>query len=158
MEFNATFIVAGISFIIFTFIMNAIFYKPIEQIVEKRKKFIADTTEEAKLNREKSDAILKDRDEKISSQHSEAKKLISDISEKSKLEKNDLAKSAQSKAANEINSAKELLGKEQADAQGVLTDDVINLAQNISSKLLGENVSVQNPDKAFIENILKEGE
>ena len=36
MEFNATFIVSVISFIIFTLLMNEILYKPVSKIVEER--------------------------------------------------------------------------------------------------------------------------
>src|SRR5574344_2814858 len=128
--FNATFIVAGISFVIFTIIMNFVFYKPLENIVEKRKKFISDTNEEAKLNREKSDAILKDKAEKITSTKTDARKMISESSDTSKQEKDNLTKSAQSKALNEINAAKDVLNTEKSQAQGALADNVVGLAQN----------------------------
>ena len=75
MEFNATFLVTAISFIVFCIIMNAIFYKPLEKIVAERKKFIDNTNEEAKHNREKSASILKDRTEKLGSAKQNAKKI-----------------------------------------------------------------------------------
>ena len=40
MEFNATFIASAISFIVFTLIMNAVFYKPLGKVVSERQKFI----------------------------------------------------------------------------------------------------------------------
>ena len=61
MEFNATFIISAISFIVFTLIMNAIFYKPLQKVVSERQKFIDETLEEAKVHTKKSEAILKDR-------------------------------------------------------------------------------------------------
>jgi F-type H+-transporting ATPase subunit b len=39
-EFNATIIVAMISFVVFMFIMNAIFYRPILEIIKKRDDYI----------------------------------------------------------------------------------------------------------------------
>lgn len=36
MEFNATFIITTISFILFTFIMNKIFYAPLGKIIDER--------------------------------------------------------------------------------------------------------------------------
>ena len=156
--FNATFIVAGISFVIFTIIMNAIFYAPLEKIVNERQKFIEDTNEEAKLNREKSSSILKDRDEKISTTKQKAKKILSDSSDASKKVKVDMTRDAQNKAINEINVAKDSLNKEKSDAQNVLADNVVNLAQNISSKLLGENISTGDTDREMINNIMGEGE
>ena len=38
MEFNATFIVSAISFIIFVVLMNIILYAPLQKVVEERKK------------------------------------------------------------------------------------------------------------------------
>ena len=40
LEFNATFIVAIISFAVFIVIMNAIFYRPILEIIKKRDDYI----------------------------------------------------------------------------------------------------------------------
>ena len=47
MEFNATFIVAFVSFIIFTVIMNLILYKPLSKVVAQRQQFIDENYEEA---------------------------------------------------------------------------------------------------------------
>ncbi|MBP7212455.1 ATP synthase F0 subunit B [bacterium] len=156
--FNATFIVAGISFVIFTIIMNFIFYKPIADIVKKRQEFIDTTNEEAKLNREKSDAILKEKEQKIGTSKSDAKKIIAETSDNSKQEKANLAKNAQSKAISEINSAKDSLNNDKNNAQIALADSVVDLANNISSKLLGENVQASDADKELINNILREGD
>ena len=57
MEFNATFLVAGISFIIFTLLMNEILYQPITDIVLKRKNYIDANLDEAKQNSEKAKNI-----------------------------------------------------------------------------------------------------
>ena len=42
MEFNGTFLIATISFIIFTLLMNKILYKPINDIIEKRNMLLDD--------------------------------------------------------------------------------------------------------------------
>lgn len=48
MQFNATFIVAMLSFIVFIMIMNAIFYNPILRIIRKRNDYINSNYEDAK--------------------------------------------------------------------------------------------------------------
>ena len=78
MEFNATFLISAISFILFTVIMNKIFYKPIGNIINERQKFIDDTLGNAKTFDEKADAILKDRDEKLNKSNADAKRIIAD--------------------------------------------------------------------------------
>ena len=52
LEFNATFIVAMLSFIVFITIMNAIFYKPILSVIEKRKDFIDSNYIDAKNSKD----------------------------------------------------------------------------------------------------------
>ena len=47
-EFNATFLVAMLSFVVFIMIMNAIFYRPILNIMRKRDEYINSNYDEAK--------------------------------------------------------------------------------------------------------------
>ena len=79
MEFNATFLVAFISFIIFTVLMNLILYKPISQIVLKRKQFVDANYDEANKNSEKKEAILQDKKEQIEKANEDAKVVIAEF-------------------------------------------------------------------------------
>ncbi len=47
-EFNATFLVAMLSFVVFILIMNAIFYNPILGIIRKREDYISSNYEDSK--------------------------------------------------------------------------------------------------------------
>jgi len=137
MEFNATFIASAISFIVFTIIMNAIFYKPLSKVVLERQKFIDDTLEEAKVHTQKSEAILKDKEHKLEKTKHEAKKIILDKSEEVKTQKAALAADAQQKAARTVESAKGELQKSKDEAQTVLTEEAKRLAEAISAKISG---------------------
>lgn len=156
MEFNATFITSAISFIVFSVIMNAIFYKPLAKIVLERQKVVDEHYEEAKLNREKSEAILKDKQIKLEKSKHEAKMTIAEKANEAKERKSVLAAQAQQKAAQVVDSAKEDLQKSKSDAQSVLSDNVVNLAQEISSKILGENISIGDVDKNLISDAMRE--
>lgn len=138
MEFNATFIVSAISFIVFTLIMNAIFYKPLQSIVLERQKFVDDTLEEAKHHKKKSEAILKDKEKKIVKTKHDAKKIIADKSDEVKARKIHLTSEAQKKAVQKIGYAKEDLQKSKDKAQEVLSEEVKKLAENIAAKILGK--------------------
>lgn len=137
MEFNATFIASAISFIVFVFIMNAIFYSPIQKIVMQRQKFIDEHYEEAKLNTAKSEAILKDKDRKLEKTKLEAKKIISEKSDEVKAQKASLTSEAYKKSAGKIEEAKGELNKHFDAAQSVLTGESEKLANIISKKILG---------------------
>lgn len=136
MEFNATFIVSAISFIVFTLIMNAIFYKPLSNVVSERQKFIDETLEEAKHHSEKSEAILKDKEKKLEKTKHDARKHIADKSDEAKSQKSEMASSAQQKAVQTIEAAKGELSQSKDEAQKVLENEAQNLAQSIAAKIL----------------------
>ena len=137
MDFNATFLVSAISFIVFAFIMNAILYKPMEQIVEKRQRFIDDTNAVAKNNFEESEKILSERESKISETKALAKKNIAEKTEKAQISKSDIQKQAQKLSFDKIENAKVELYKSRDDARVVLASDIEVLAGEVSSKILG---------------------
>lgn len=155
MEFNATFIVAFISFIVFTVIMNLILYKPLNKVVTERQKVIDEHYEEAKLNKKKSESMLRDKERKLEATKHDAKKIIVDKTDEVKSKKSALALEAQQKALQVIDGAKEELQKSKSEAQEVLSDNVVDLAQEISSKILGENVEITNVDKDLITKAIK---
>lgn len=134
MEFNATFLVSAISFILFTIIMNKIFYKPLENVMNEREKFINENICDAKLSSDKADAITKDRDEKLSKSQVDAKSLvarkINDANENSRT----LTDQAKQKSKEDIKSAKDALIKEAETTERGLK--IEELADVIYSKVL----------------------
>ena len=157
MEFNATFIVAFISFIVFTVVMNLILYKPLNKVVAERQHFIDEHYKVAKENTAKSEAILKDKERKLHQTKHEAKQIIVDKTNEGKTQKSALTSDAQQKAGKTIDSAKEDLLKSKDEAQGALSSHVIDLAQNISSKILGENIAIKGVDNEQVNKIMQEG-
>jgi len=76
MEFNATFAVTVISFLVFVFLMNAILYRPLENIVEEREKLLADNCNDADNAKKQAESLLKQKAELIAKSKIEAKRLI----------------------------------------------------------------------------------
>lgn len=137
MEFNATFIASAISFIVFVFIMNAIFYKPLQKVVDERQNFIDEANEVAKTSIEKKEAILKDKSKKLEKTRGEAKKIILDKSNEVKEKKALMTQEAQQKVGVEVDNAKAELQTSSKEAETVLSEEASQLADTISSKILG---------------------
>lgn len=137
MEFNATFLVSAVSFILFCFIMNAIFYKPLQKVVLEREKFIDETNKEADENYEKSGALIKDKNDKIEAAKLDSKKVILDKTEEMKSKKAQMTEEARTNATSMINSAKTDMNNEKENSQAVLEEESKNLANEIVSKILG---------------------
>ena len=154
MEFNATFLVSAISFIIFTIIMNKIFYRPLEKVMNERQQFIDEARSEALDSNNRANAILQDKEDRLNKSILDSKKLVADkvnvANENSKI----LTDNAKQKSQDEISSAKSSLQNEAQQASGELKARVKDLAEVISSKVLGMDVHIENADNELVDRIL----
>lgn len=155
MEFNATFIASAISFIVFALIMNAIFYKPLGKIVGERQELVDDHYEQAALAKERAEALLREKEQKLEHSRHDAKKIITEKADSAKQQKAALTGDAQQAAAGTISVAKDELQKSKTEAQDVLSTQVVELAQDISSKVLGEKISIETVDKNLINEMMQ---
>ncbi|MBQ3819703.1 F0F1 ATP synthase subunit B [bacterium] len=140
MEFNATFFVSAISFIVFTLIMNKIFYKPLAKIMEERQKFIDAAVSDAKYSNDKADEILKDRDEKLNSSLVKSRQIIADMTNSANKNADNIIKDAKSNAQKTISDKKSDLQMQADELDKNLEPEIIKLANVISDKLLGFEV------------------
>lgn len=154
MEFNATFLVSAISFIMFTIIMNIIFYKPIEKIMDERQKYINDAKNDAFNSNSKADTIMKDRESRLNQSISDSKKLVAEKINKANENSKVLTGQAKQKSQEEIASAKSNLQNEANLATNELRSKVKDLAEVISSKVMGFDTKIENPDNELVNRIL----
>ena len=140
MEFNATFFVSAISFIVFTLIMNKIFYNPLAKIMEERQKFIDAAVSDAKYSNDKADEILKDRDEKLNSSLVKSRQIIADMTNSANKNADNIIKDAKSNAQKTISDKKSDLQMQADELDKNLEPEIIKLANVISDKLLGFEV------------------
>lgn len=135
MEFNATFLIAAISFIVFVIIMNFIFYKPIEKIVNERENFIDENYDEAKKNNIISQKLVDDYNKKIEDANFEGKTIMEERSKIAKEEKVKLISEAQIKTAKNISENQQELDNIYKEVKESLQSEVVVLSQSISEKL-----------------------
>lgn len=140
MEFNATFIIAAISFIVFVFIMNQILYKPMAKIVEMREKYINDNNVSANNSQNLANELIEDKNQKTKVANQEAKELINQKSNDAKEEKSLLVSQAQSNFKNKVEENKNSLIQEKAQVKESMVNDSENLANSIISKLIGKEL------------------
>ena len=155
LEFNATFIVAMISFVIFIFIMNWIFYKPILSVIEERQKFIDENYNDAQNSKNKADSILQEKDERLNKTLIDSRKIVSDKINEATEQSQSLTNKAKADSKNKIEEAKKNLSHEAKDTTEALKANVKNLAEDISSKILGENFHIDNVDYDIVNKVLK---
>lgn len=140
-EFNATFLIAMISFVVFIIIMNAIFYKPILSIIEKRQRFVDDNYNCAKTLKNEAGILLENYEQKLNEASKEARVFVANESEQLKRNAESVVNKAKVEASNKIDAAKKELQEKRNSVD--LSVTVQELAQSISKKLLGENSWIQ---------------
>lgn len=157
MEFNATFLISAISFIVFVFIMNAIFYQPIQKIVTEREKFIDNNFDEAKKNSNIANELISERAQRLESANFEGKTIMENASNSAKKQSAEMISEAQAQAGQAIKQNQSNLENLFNETKVSMKSDIKDLAQEISRKLFGEKVTIDGIDEGQIEQIINEG-
>lgn len=154
MEFNATFFVTAISFIVFTFIMNKIFYAPLTKVIDEREDFINKTVAEAKDSTSQAENLLKNKEETLSATVEKSRKIVTSAAEKASSDGEVLTDEAKRQARLKIDDGKINVTKEKEAAQNELKSKVKDLAEIIASKVLQSETRIENVDNELIDRIL----
>lgn len=154
MEFNATFIITTISFILFTFIMNKIFYAPLGKIIDERQKYIDGAYNDAKNSKDKAASLLKNRDDSLSKTAEDAKHLINSSIENANSNSNNFLANAKQSSIQKINVAKAQLELENRQNEEELKSKINDLAKLMASKVLNTNVEIDASNNELIDRIL----
>lgn len=137
MEFNATFLVSAVSFIIFTLIMNKLLYQPISDIVAKRQAYLDANSAAAKKNLDDAESIKSDKEKKLNESRREVKKMIAEESESAKQQKALKEKEKKAEVADKIATEKQALADEKNLAQEKIAENLNEISDSIVSKLTG---------------------
>lgn len=154
-EFNATFIVAIFSFVVFILIMNAIFYNPILSIMKARQQYIDDNYNTAKAFNSSSEEIIENRNNQIAQVQDNSRKVIKTAIDKAHEIATKEVQKAREDNKFEIQKQKELLQQKETVLKENLKNDVISdLSSIIVSKIIGKETIIDNFNKDKVDEIL----
>lgn len=142
LEFNATFFIAMISFVIFMVIMNAILYKPLERIVKERQDLIDNNHQKAQTAKEKYDVLKQWQEFSMAKAQKEAGKTYQRILNEYKVQKDAMLEFNKNLSRKEVAVASAELDGQVIDAKYKLKPEVKTLASIISSKILGYETKI----------------
>lgn len=135
-EFNATIIVAMISFVVFMFIMNAIFYRPILDIIKKREDYINSNYKDSEQLEKSADEFKQTHAQKIKETQDrcrqEFKEKISEVQNLASAE----VRNARENSKTEIQTGKDNLYEKENILKENLKNTVVgDLASEITKKI-----------------------
>ena len=148
MEFNGTFLVTIISYVLFVFVMNKILYEPINNIVAQRREFVDENLRTAEKNHKKANEISAQKEEKLKGARNDARNKYSDSVVDFKNKKN---------ADNELMQTYENLNNLSNEAKEGLKGRMTDLANDIVEKMIGYRSEVQGFDNDAVNRILYQG-
>lgn len=146
MEFNGTFLVTIITFIVFVFLMNKILYAPILSIMEERKSVIDGNYKIAEDNMIRVQGLIEEKDERLLDAKDEAKVKYNNIVDKFKSKKSEIVKEANNDSTEKINKSEIELENVSNEVKNALKGSMTDLANDIVEKIIGYRSSVQDYD------------
>lgn len=155
MEINATIFVSTISFLVFIFVMNAILYRPIMKIMEERQNYIDSNRNEADLHDKHSKELLADKDKQIAQAHKKSRDIVAMKTEAIKEEKAKVLNNTKSEMNAFIEQQKQDLSHQKEEVYFGLKGSVADLANNITTKLVGQGVAFDPLSDSEVEEVIR---
>ena len=150
MEFDATFLFSVISFIIFVLIMNQIFYSPVMKIMKQRQEYIDNNFDSAKNTKKEVEQQVHIHNTELENTRDEARTRVARESKAFKQESSRIISEYKSELYDRVRQEKENLKNSALEAKEVLKDNVVDIAKNISTVLLGSDINAETIDKSQI--------
>ncbi len=151
MEFDSTFLIAVISFIIFVLIMNRIFYAPILKIMRERQELVEQNFKSAKAAKEETDKKINYHNSELEKSRDEARSIISETTKQLKQERTEEIAKFKENMSENISRERENLRNSALEAKEILKDNVVDIAREISIKLLGNTIDSVSINKSQIQ-------
>lgn len=154
MDFNGTFLVTIISFILFVYLMNKVLYEPMRKIVKERNNFVQGNYSSADENNKKAEELVNQRDEQLVTAKDDARKKYNEILNDYKSEKADIISNANNQSVQELEEAYKHLDNVSSEAKERLKGSMADLANDIVEKVLGYRSEVHGFDNSEVDRIL----
>ena len=155
MEINATILISAISFLVFIFIMNKILYKPVLDIMEKRKNYIEANKTEAQNHKQRAEGLIADKNSKIADAQRKSRDIVAAKSEALKEEKTKVLNDAKTGAATYFSKEKQSLVQQKEQTTANMKFDVADIANRLTTKLMGQGIAFEPLDEHEVEEVIK---
>lgn len=137
MEFNATFLVSAISFIVFVFIMSAILYKPVIKVMEEREAFLKANFDEAEDARTSAKELSDKKQSELAEARKNATNTVAEGTAKFKAENKTAIEEFEKTQKNRAEGEKAMLKTEADNSRDELDKGSAEISRIIVDKVLG---------------------
>lgn len=159
MEFNVTlFAWSFVNFIALLYILNKILYKPMLQMLEDRKRTIAESFQQAESARQEADRIKHQYQAQLAEAKKESQEIIERATKMGEEMREDIVKNAKAEAEKALKQAQNEIAREKNQAVAALRQEVATLAVLAAGKVVGKSISVEDHEKMVKEFVDEVGD
>ena len=156
MKFNIwTFLFQVINFLVLLFILKRVLYKPIREIIEKRRSLIRQRIEEAEKTKKEAMELKENYQHDMDGLHELKSRMLEKMNEEVEQERKKLTGRAEEEAARVIEKEKAVFDTEKARHEAELKEKAIEAVTLFATNLL-KGVSDENLHKALYEKLFME--
>jgi F-type H+-transporting ATPase subunit b len=156
MKFNIwTFLFQVINFLVLLFILKRVLFKPIREIIEKRRSLIQQRIEEAEKTKKEAMELKENYQHDMDGLHELKSRMLEKMNEEVEQERKRLIGRAEEEAAKVIEKEKAVFDTEKARHEAELKDTAIEAVTLFATNLL-KDVSDENLHKAIYEKLFRE--
>ena len=152
-----TFIAQIINLFIQMYLIKRFLFKPINEILEKRKNLADKTIREAREAKEEADSLKDQYEDSLTSAHAEAAQIVSDAQKEAQNKVDALVKEAQEEAAGIKARAAADIEQEKKKAVNEAKDEIGSLAMDIAGKVVEKEINEADHKKLIDDFINKVG-
>jgi F-type H+-transporting ATPase subunit b len=150
-----TFLFQVINFLVLLFILKRVLYKPIREIIEKRRSLIQQRIEEAEKTKKEAQELKENYQNEMDKLHELKSQMLEKMNEEVEQERKSLIGRAEEEAARVIEKEKAVFDTEKARHEAELKDTAIEAVTLLATNLL-KDVSDENLHKAIYEKLFME--
>lgn len=148
-------VLTGINIFILFFALSYLLFNPVRDVLEKRRKKIADELEQAASDKTSAAALKEEYEAKLKDVNKEAENILETARRKAKAREEEMLEEAKAEAARIIERANREVELEKKKAIDDIKQDVVNIAALMAEKVVGNSIDVKIQD-ALIDETLKE--
>lgn len=146
MQIDGTILFVIVSFLIFLFLLKTILFSPITKVIEERDKFYAKNSKMESESKEKSKALLEQKETALNEARLEASSILATVNEEAKIKAQNLISEAKKQANDEIEHNQNKLDEESKTAKIETKTQVNDIVSSIVTQVLGEETRVELQD------------
>lgn len=157
-EFNATFVMQIVNFLIFFLLLRHFLFKPVTEFMDKRTKTIEASIEEAELKNKESDKLKLQYEEKLNEIKKERNQIIEDATRRAQSRGDEIVSSADEEARKTVERARTEIEREKQKMMNDLKGEISQLAIAAAEKVIEKDLDQGSHQQMIQQFIDKAGE